>query len=113
MQAGLDKIAVKKVLENNDVIRLADYLMRIVDAKRYWVEALKNSHTEFDTIYSIFKIETISKVQESLTRIVQTKLKYPTLSINDSYKESLELALRELEKLDQSYRSYEFKLLIG
>jgi hypothetical protein len=75
MQTALVRIEQKNSVESEDVIRLTDYLMRILDSKRYWFETLKNSHTELDTIYAKFKLERISIIQESLIRIVEVKLK--------------------------------------
>jgi hypothetical protein len=113
MQAVLVRIEQKSIVESEDVIRLTDYLMRILDSKRYWFEALKNSRTELDTIHAKFKLERISIIQESLIKIVEVKLKPNPPPILESYEESMELALQELKKLEESYKSYAFKLLIG
>lgn len=75
MQAALARIEQKNIVESEDVIRLTDYLMRILDSKRYWIEALKNSRTELDTIYAKSKLERISTIQESLIQIIEVKLR--------------------------------------
>lgn len=111
MQAGLAKILQKDAIEGEDVIRLTDYLMRILDSKRYWFEVLKRSRTESDTIYATSKIEKISRVQERIIEIIERKHK-PSSSI-DYYEESIQLAIHELKRLEESYKSYTAKLLIG
>jgi hypothetical protein len=111
MQVGLAKIVQKDAIDGEDVIRLTDYLMRILDSKRYWVEVLKHSKSESDTIYANSKIEKISRVQERIIEIIEKKPK-PSPMI-EYYEESIRLAINELKKLEEGYKSYTVKLLIG
>jgi hypothetical protein len=113
IQAGLGRIIGKEQVENEDVIRLSDYLMRILDSKRYWCEALRASRTELDTAYAEQKLEKISIVQRSLIHIVEEKVRPSPASTLSSFTDSIELAIRELKILDENYKSYAFKLLIG
>jgi|GEM_PF-5590028 len=95
MLAGLAKIVQKDAIEGEDVIRLTDYLMRILDSKRYWVEVLKRGRTESDTIYANSKIEKMSKVQERMIGIIERKPK-PSSPMIEYYEESIQLAIHEL-----------------
>jgi len=113
IQAALARIIRKSQVENEDIMRLSDCLMRVLDSKKYWCEALKTSRTELDTAYAKQKLEKISRVQQSLIHVAEEKVRPSPASTLSSFTDSIELAIRELKTLDEHYKSYAFKLLIG
>jgi hypothetical protein len=54
----------------------------------------------------------MSKVQEMIIEIIERKPK-PNSPMIEYYEESIQLAIHELKRLEESYKSYTVKLLIG